>query len=170
MWGLVVALLILHRYPNLKTESKNALVFILAIVFIYFSTFRFELGQDYENYAKVILENSREYGIVEPFYTLLVKGVFFLGATKILFFLVYALVTNFLILTLSEFGYFTLVATASIGLMMLSGPISKAVLPRMTALLSEGYEDEMLKLYRQSTRVVVAIIAPIILISFHNKS
>ena len=68
------------------------------------------------------------------------------------------------ILTLSEFGYFSLIATVASGLAVLSGPISKAVLPRMTALLSQSKEIEMLKIYRLATRLVVCIITPITLI------
>lgn len=75
------------------------------------------------------------------------------------------------ILTLSEFGYFSLVATVASGLAVLSGPISKAVLPRMTALLSEGKEMEMLNLYKLATRLVVCIITPITLIlSFYAEN
>lgn len=65
------------------------------------------------------------------------------------------------ILILSEYGYFTLIAIIASGLMMLSGPVSKAILPRMTALLASGREDAMLLLYRQSTRFLVSITAPI---------
>jgi|TARA_Y100000296_G_C5178472_1_gene261652 O-antigen/teichoic acid export membrane protein len=64
-------------------------------------------------------------------------------------------------LTLSEYGYFTLVATVSSGVMMLSGPVSKAILPRMTALLAEGKKDEMIQLYRKSTRLIVILVMPI---------
>ncbi len=75
------------------------------------------------------------------------------------------------LLTLSEFGYFSLVATVASGLAVLSGPISKAVLPRMTALLSQGKEMEMLNLYKLATRLVVCIITPITLIlSFYAKN
>lgn len=64
-------------------------------------------------------------------------------------------------LTLSEYGYFTLVATVCSGVMMLSGPVSKAILPRMTALLAEGKKDEMIALYRKSTRLIVILVMPI---------
>ncbi|MFP3441368.1 hypothetical protein R0K18_26935, partial [Pantoea sp. SIMBA_133] len=49
-------------------------------------------------------------------------------------------------LTLSEYGYFTLVATICSGVMMFSGPISKAILPRMTALSSEGNHEQLILL------------------------
>lgn len=68
------------------------------------------------------------------------------------------------VLTLAEYGYFTLVATISTGLMLLVSPISKAILPRMTALLANGQEAAMLELYRHSTRFVVSIIAPVTLV------
>lgn len=64
-------------------------------------------------------------------------------------------------LTLSEYGYFTLVATVCSGVMMLSGPVSKAILPRMTGLLAEGKEEEMILLYRRSTRLIVILVMPI---------
>lgn len=68
------------------------------------------------------------------------------------------------ILSLAEYGYFTLIAIISGGVMLLSGPISKAILPRMTSLLAQGMESEMLSLYRKSTRFVVCIVAPVTLV------
>lgn len=68
------------------------------------------------------------------------------------------------VLSLAEYGYFTLIATISSGVMLLSGPISKAVLPRMTNLLAKGKEQEMLKLYRTASRFVVCIVAPVTLV------
>lgn len=68
------------------------------------------------------------------------------------------------VLTLGEYGYFTLVATISTGLTLLAGPVSKAILPRMTALLASGQEVAMLELYRRSTRFVVSVIAPVTLV------
>lgn len=68
------------------------------------------------------------------------------------------------VLSLAEYGYFSLIATISAGLSILSGPISKAVLPRMTALLSQGKEAEMLTLYRKASRLVVCLIAPVTIV------
>lgn len=67
------------------------------------------------------------------------------------------------VLTLADYGYFTLVATISSGVMVLSWPVSTAVLPRMTALLSENREEEMLLLYRKATRFVVCMVTPVTL-------
>lgn len=68
------------------------------------------------------------------------------------------------VLTLENYGYFALMATVTSGIMMLSGPISKAILPRMTALLAEGKLVEMIALYRKGTRGVVMSVTPIVLI------
>lgn len=68
------------------------------------------------------------------------------------------------VLSLAEYGYFSLIATVSAGLSILSGPISRAVLPRMTALLSQGKEAEMLVLYRKASRLVVCLIAPVTMV------
>jgi O-antigen/teichoic acid export membrane protein len=68
------------------------------------------------------------------------------------------------LLPLIEYGYFTLIATLAGGVMLLSGPVGKAVLPRMTALLSEGREQEMLAVYLKGTRIVTASIAPIVFV------
>lgn len=68
------------------------------------------------------------------------------------------------VLSLAEFGYFSLIATVSAGLSILSGPISRAVLPRMTALLSQGKEAEMLALYRKASRLVVCLVAPVTMV------
>lgn len=58
-------------------------------------------------------------------------------------------------LLLSEFGYFSLVVLVASAITVLSSPISMAIQPRMTYLLSSGKESEMLKLYRNSTQLVV---------------
>lgn len=68
------------------------------------------------------------------------------------------------VLSLAEYGYFSLIATVSAGLSILSGPISRATLPRMTALLSQGKEAEMLALYRKASRLVVCLIAPVTMV------
>lgn len=75
------------------------------------------------------------------------------------------------LLTLTEFGYFTLIATLSGGIMFLSGPVGRAVLPRMTNLLAQNKEEEMLAIYLNATKVVAAVVAPIVLaISFYPKA
>lgn len=65
------------------------------------------------------------------------------------------------ILPLSEYGYFALVAVISTGITQLSGPLSQAILPRMTFLLSQGKEQEMLTLYRKSTQIMAVVMFPL---------
>jgi O-antigen/teichoic acid export membrane protein len=67
-------------------------------------------------------------------------------------------------LPLKEYGYFTLVAVVSSAILLLSGPVSRAILPRMTVLLAQKNEHEMLELYRLATRLVVCIVAPVALV------
>ena len=61
------------------------------------------------------------------------------------------------ILPLQEYGYFTLVAVVVSGMSALSGPIGTAVQPRMTALISMGNHDEMIRLYKKATQFVSVI-------------
>lgn len=61
------------------------------------------------------------------------------------------------ILTLSEFGYFSLVALVAGGVTTLSGPISQAVLPRLILLFSQGKKQEMLSLYAEASQFVTVI-------------
>lgn len=65
------------------------------------------------------------------------------------------------VLPLSEYGYFALLAVVATGITQFSSPISQAILPRMTYLLSQGKEQEMLILYRNSTQLVSVIILPL---------
>jgi len=61
------------------------------------------------------------------------------------------------VLSLSEYGYFSLVALIASGITAISGPISQAIMPRMTLLLSQGRLDEMLGIYRQASEIIVLI-------------
>ncbi len=65
------------------------------------------------------------------------------------------------ILPLSEYGYFALVTIITAGILQISGPISHAILPRMTYLLSHGKEKQMLRLYRKSTQLMAVIMLPL---------
>ena len=61
------------------------------------------------------------------------------------------------VLNLSEFGYFSLVALVAGSITTLSGPISKAILPRMTTLFAQGKIEEMTLVYRQASHIVTLI-------------
>lgn len=65
------------------------------------------------------------------------------------------------VLPLSEYGYFALVAVVAAGILQISGSISKAILPRMTYLLSQGKEQGMLALYRKSTQFMAVLMLPL---------
>lgn len=61
------------------------------------------------------------------------------------------------ILPLTEYGYFTLAVLASSGIMIVSGPISSVIMPRMTILFAEGKHEELRNIYRGSTQLVSII-------------
>jgi O-antigen/teichoic acid export membrane protein len=64
------------------------------------------------------------------------------------------------LLALSEYGYFTLAVLAASGVMMVSGPITSALLPRMARLQAEGDEAGLIALYRNATQMVAVIALP----------
>lgn len=61
------------------------------------------------------------------------------------------------ILSLENYGYFTLAVLVANGIMMTSGPISSAIMPRMARLNAEGKHDEMINIYRQATQLVAIV-------------
>jgi O-antigen/teichoic acid export membrane protein len=61
------------------------------------------------------------------------------------------------ILPLAEYGYFTLAVLVASGIMVISGPISSAIMPRMARLNAEGKHDEMIQVYRNATQLVTVI-------------
>jgi O-antigen/teichoic acid export membrane protein len=61
------------------------------------------------------------------------------------------------ILPLAEYGYFTLAVLVAGGIMIIGGPISNAIMPRMARLYAEGKRDEMITIYRNSTQMVSVI-------------
>lgn len=65
------------------------------------------------------------------------------------------------ILPLAQYGYFSAVVTAASGILILSSPLSRALLPRMTALVEQRKINDLVDLYRKSTQVVALIIVPI---------
>ncbi|MEW6512982.1 MAG: oligosaccharide flippase family protein [Pseudomonadota bacterium] len=65
------------------------------------------------------------------------------------------------ILPLAEYGYFALVVLIANGVLQFSAPINQAVLPRLTNLLAQGRETEMLALYRKTTQFMVVGIASV---------
>ena len=68
------------------------------------------------------------------------------------------------LLPLADYGYFTLAVLAASGVMMISGPISGALLPRMARLQAEGNEAGLIRLYRNATQMVAVIAIPACLV------
>lgn len=64
------------------------------------------------------------------------------------------------LLPLVEYGYFTLAVLAASGVLMVSGPISAALLPRMARIQAEGDEAGLISLYRDATQMVAVIAIP----------
>lgn len=61
------------------------------------------------------------------------------------------------ILQLTEYGYFTLAVLVASGVLVISSPISSAIMPRMARLHAEGKHDELIKVYRNATQLVSVI-------------
>lgn len=67
------------------------------------------------------------------------------------------------ILTLSDYGYFTLAVLVASAVTIMSGPISGAIMPRMARLQAERRYDQLISVYRQTTQLMIIIVAPIAL-------
>ena len=61
-------------------------------------------------------------------------------------------------LPLNEYGFFTLVILVSGAILQIFQPIGQAILPRMTSLLSNGQEKEMITLYHKATQIVAIVV------------
>lgn len=61
------------------------------------------------------------------------------------------------ILPLAEYGYFTLAVLVASGIMILSGPIGNAIMPRLARLEAEGAHAQMIRIYRDATQLVVIV-------------
>jgi O-antigen/teichoic acid export membrane protein len=75
------------------------------------------------------------------------------------------------LLPLTEYGYFTLVVLVAGGVMVISGPISGALLPRLAKLAAQGDEAGLLQLYRGATQLVavMAVPAALVLVFFSEQ-
>ncbi|HCP99122.1 MAG TPA: polysaccharide biosynthesis protein [Pseudoalteromonas sp.] len=61
------------------------------------------------------------------------------------------------ILPLEEYGYFTLAVLVAGGIMVISGPVSSAIMPRMARLHAENRHAELISVYRNCTQLVSVI-------------
>ncbi len=64
------------------------------------------------------------------------------------------------LLTLSDYGVYTLAVVAAGGVLALGAPVAQALLPRLTKLGAEGATDELVRLYRAATQFVCLVTAP----------
>lgn len=68
------------------------------------------------------------------------------------------------ILPLADYGYFTVAVLLASGIMIVSGPISGALMPRMARLQAEGQHEELIVLYRKATQMVTVVAVPTALV------
>ncbi|WP_225775413.1 lipopolysaccharide biosynthesis protein [Pseudomonas sp. Marseille-Q5115] len=64
-------------------------------------------------------------------------------------------------LLLTEYGYFSLVALMTTGILMLINPLVQTLLPRMTVLLAEGRDKDMHQLYLAASRFTCTLLFPL---------
>ncbi|MAD89997.1 MAG: polysaccharide biosynthesis protein [Pseudoalteromonas sp.] len=58
------------------------------------------------------------------------------------------------ILPLDEYGFFSLAVMVASGVLVVSGPVSNAIMPRMARLYSEKKNSELISVYKKSTQLV----------------
>ena len=68
------------------------------------------------------------------------------------------------LLPLADYAYFTLAVLVAGGVLIVSGPISAVLLPRMARLSAERNEKGLMEIYRSATRLVAVIVLPATLI------
>ena len=68
------------------------------------------------------------------------------------------------LISLSDFAYFTLAVLVASGVMIVTRPISGAILTRMTILHAEEDQVKLISLYRGATQMVAVISIPLVLI------
>lgn len=68
------------------------------------------------------------------------------------------------ILPLAEYGYFTLAVLVASGIMIISGPVSSAIMPRMASLHTQGKHYEMIFIYRSATQIISILAGTISLV------
>jgi O-antigen/teichoic acid export membrane protein len=61
------------------------------------------------------------------------------------------------VLPLDEYGYFTLAVLVASGIMVITGPVSSSIMPRMAKLHAENKDAELIKVYRRATQWVSLI-------------
>lgn len=65
------------------------------------------------------------------------------------------------LLTLSEYGYFTLAVLVAGGVMMVSGPVGNAIMPRMARLEAADNHAALISFYRSASQWLAVVIFPV---------
>lgn len=65
------------------------------------------------------------------------------------------------ILSLLEYGYFSVAVVAASGIMVMTAPVTSAILPRMARIAAEGNHDQLIGVYKSATKTVSVIVIPI---------
>lgn len=68
------------------------------------------------------------------------------------------------VLSLADYGYFTVAVMLAGGISIVGGPVGNAVTPRMVHLQAQNNEPELIFLYRKATQMVIAVATPVALI------
>jgi O-antigen/teichoic acid export membrane protein len=68
------------------------------------------------------------------------------------------------LLPLSEYAYFTLAVLVASGVMVISAPISGALMPRMVTLHAQCDEAALIRLYRNATQMMAVMVIPTTLV------
>lgn len=68
------------------------------------------------------------------------------------------------LLSLKEYGFFTLAVLVASTVMVISGPISSAIMPRMANLYSQNKKNDVIELYKKSTQLVSMLAGALTLI------
>ncbi|MCI3946243.1 polysaccharide biosynthesis protein [Pseudomonas syringae] len=64
-------------------------------------------------------------------------------------------------LPLDQYGYFSLIALITTGILMLTNPLVQTLLPRMTVLMAEGRRDDMHALFLGANRAACSVLFPL---------
>jgi O-antigen/teichoic acid export membrane protein len=67
-------------------------------------------------------------------------------------------------ISLENYAFYTIAVLVASGITLLSGPVTGAVLPRLTRLHAEGDEDGLRSLYRMATQIVGVVVVPVVLV------
>jgi len=71
------------------------------------------------------------------------------------------------LLPLTDYAYFSIAALVASGVVVVSGPVSTALLPRLARLSAEGNDAGFLDLYRNTTQLItIVVMPPCVILSF----